>query len=558
MMPFSFCTLFKTERIASTTLSFLLFLTLGVFLFGFAEEGKPSQEQGVSKVRVLVGSPIRQKPLILKEFLESLARLSKKGYTLDYLFVDDNVVEESHDVLRQFQQKEAPCCRIEGPNREENNGEYVCNEITHFWKEDTVWKVAGFKDRIIEKARDEGYDYLFLIDSDIVLHPDTIDQLLSDKKDIVSNIFWTRFTPQQGILPQVWVKDFYTLWEGQENEVLTQAEIQQRTNAFLDRLKTPGVYEVGGLGACTLISKHALSKGVTFKRLKNLTFWGEDRHFCVRAVALGLSLFVDTHLPACHIYRDSLLYGVPHYKWACQVGASLPKVPSPRLTLSMVVKNEAGRFLRPVLESARKYITDAVIIDDASTDTTCEICEEVLKGLPLRIIHNTESKFSNEILLRKQQWEETIQTNPDWILILDADEIFEDKFAEEVSQMMWATDVDVYKFRLYDFWDESCYRDDAFWRAHLYYAPFMIRYKPELTYRWKETPQHCGRCPLTIFTLPSRQSNLRLKHYGWAREEDRIAKYERYQKLDPGARFGWKEQYDSILAPHPHLVPWEE
>lgn len=62
---------------------------------------------------------------------------------------------------------------------------------------------------------------------------------------------------------------------------------------------------VGGLGACTLIRRKALLAGVSFKQLSNLSFWGEDRHFCIRAQALGLSLFVDTHHPAFHLYRES-------------------------------------------------------------------------------------------------------------------------------------------------------------------------------------------------------------------------------------------------------------
>ena len=34
--------------------------------------------------------------------------------------------------------------------------------------------------------------------------------------------------------------------------------------------------------------------------------FGEDRHFCIRAAALGLSLYVDTHYPAYHIYSGRI------------------------------------------------------------------------------------------------------------------------------------------------------------------------------------------------------------------------------------------------------------
>ncbi|WP_256757969.1 glycosyltransferase family 2 protein [Cohnella sp. WQ 127256] len=77
-----------------------------------------------------------------------------------------------------------------------------------------------------------------------------------------------------------------------------------------------------------------------------------------------------------------------------------------------------------MLEEHRKYIDQAVIIDDGSNDNTVEVILNMLKGVPIRLIENTSSKFNNEIDLRKQQWEETIQSDQNWILNLDSDEMF--------------------------------------------------------------------------------------------------------------------------------------
>ncbi|MBF8263353.1 MAG: glycosyl transferase [Parachlamydiales bacterium] len=260
--------------------------------------------------RVLIGSPIRQKPLILHEFLESLCRLEKKNYELDFLFIDDNEQSESKNLLNRFPAR----CTIQQPDIFSSGAKYVCNETTHHWKDSIIWKVAQFKDRIIQSAREQDYDYLFFIDSDIVLHPRTIDQLIKANKEIVSNIFWTQWMPDQVPLPQVWVSDHYTLFERGIQEQITQAEASQRQRNFLERLRRPGVYEVGGLGACTLISRSALTRPINFQRIRNISFWGEDRHFCIRAAALGIGLYVDTHYPAYHIYRDSDLSGVEEFK----------------------------------------------------------------------------------------------------------------------------------------------------------------------------------------------------------------------------------------------------
>ncbi|WP_141504224.1 glycosyltransferase family 2 protein [Paenibacillus luteus] len=230
----------------------------------------------------------------------------------------------------------------------------------------------------------------------------------------------------------------------------------------------------------------------------------------------------------------------------------------PRLTLSMIVRNESGRYLKQALKQHRPFIDNAVIIDDGSTDDTIDICLEALKDLPVQLVRNTTSKFNNEISLRKQQWEETLLTKPEWILNLDADELFEAQFMDEVGSLIEQEEVDLYSFRLYDFWSSTSYREDHYWQAHHYYRPFLLRYKPDFEYKWLETAQHCGRYPDNIYSLPNQISALRLKHMGWANPKDRLEKYNRYIRLDPEGKFGWLEQYKSILDEHPTLVDWVE
>lgn len=647
-----------------------------------------NKERNDKKIRILVGSPIHQKSEILNEFLISLNELDKKGLEVDYCFIDDNSDEKSSELLRKFK-KENQVTIFKGKVIE--NNKYCNKEYTHYWDAELISKVANFKNSIIEFFIENEYDYLFFIDSDIVLHEKTLKQLLKCDKDIISNIFWTKWSPDSIELPQVWVKDSYTLYNARENELITEAEKRQMIQSFLNMLKKPGVYRVGGLGACTLIKRKPLLNGINFSPVYNLSYWGEDRHFCIRAAAYGYELYVDTHYPAYHIYRDTDLLGVLSYKeknksrdleivgskivdliveaveklettsyevdlntdWMeyftaeeglkqslrikedreniinnkiinrtrvleCRLSfqGNLEKVivgikienegykndysfykeyegiivlikedsnwfiseysidkelesdkkpiirkaknKNNKLTLSMVVKNEANRYLRRVLESAKEYIDAAVIIDDGSCDNTVEICREILGDKDLKIIENEESKFSNEIELRKQQWDETINTNPDWILFLDADEIFEDDFKNHVENLLNDRNCDGYLFRLYDMWSEDYYRNDNLWYAHKTYRPFMIRYQKNFNYIWNETAQHCGRMPANVLNLPYNKCLLRLKHYGWAKEDDRISKYNRYMELDSDGKYGIMDQYRSILDKNPKLSKWVE
>ncbi|WP_337098682.1 glycosyltransferase [Paenibacillus sp. YIM B09110] len=528
------------------------------------------------KQRILIGSPICQTPAILTLFLQSIERLDGKLSDIHYLFIDNNSDPLSRQLLQEFAGAHQDKAIIMGEDSPEEA--YFRDNTTHYWTDSLIWKVARYKNRIIDYALDHDYDALFLIDSDLLLHPDTLHSLIHSGKPIISEIFWTSWQPHTIPLPQVWVSDEYTMFERNGNEKLTKEQEVVRQHLFLGKLRVPGVYEVGGLGACTLIRKEALMKGINFSKINNLSFWGEDRHFCVRAQALGLQLYVDTHYPAFHIYRETDLLQAE--AWTAKhnnetpgsarperqqadlratskaVYAAVP--PRPRVMLSMIVRNEAEKFLRPVLEQHRKYIDEAVIIDDGSTDNSVDICREVLEGIPLHLICNQETRFTNEVQLRKQQWEETIKRKPEWILNMDADEIFEDAFAEGIEDVLRQTSGDVGCFRLYDMWSASEYREDEYWRAHHVYRPMLLRYREHHSCRWKEQPLHCGRFPDNIFELPSFTHPYRVKHLGWSTPAIRAAKYDRYLQLDPDGRYGWREQYESILDAKPRLLKWSE
>ncbi|MFP7495020.1 glycosyltransferase family 2 protein [Terribacillus saccharophilus] len=506
---------------------------------------------------VLIGTTVKQDPEILTSYLDSIQNLQSKNASITYCFIDDNDDPKSSALLAAFADGTGA---IILPS--EAAGTYFKDEHTHYWTEALIWKVATLKNKLISLCIEQKMDYIFFIDSDIVLHPATMEQLIASEKDIISCIFWTEWQPGTQALPQVWLKDEYDQFIQHRGETISEAERSSRHHQFLSQMRIPGVYAVGGLGACTLISREALEKGVHFGEIPNLSFWGEDRHFSIRAAALDIPLFVDTHYPAFHIYRKSDLAKLPAFKWTNNWPGyeRVAKESSNTLTLSMIVKNESGRYLERSLHSSLPAVDQAVIIDDHSSDNTADICRQLCAqyDVPLKLIENPDASFSNETELRQQQWHETIATNPDWILNLDADEVLDATFLTEKDRLLNQAGHDLYSFRLYDFWDEAHYREDPHWQAHLFYRPFLLRYQPAFPYEWLNTPVHCGRFPENIFQLPNSISSICIKHFGWARQADRIRKYERYQKQDPQALYGQKEQYESILDHNPNLIRWTE
>ena len=508
------------------------------------------------KQRILIGSPIYQKPRILEKFLKSIGEQNKNTFTVEYMFVDDNIDSESTKLLCAFA-NEYPLVKI---IKGEKTEAYVCNDETHYWNEDLMNKVGAFKNKIIDYAIANDFDYLFLVDSDLVLHPNLIEHLKALNKDIISEIFWCSWHIGAPKMPNVWLFNGYDFYPRDLDTGLDKNEERVYREKFLNNVKKPGVYEVGGLGACTLISKKALLAGVNFNPIKNLSLQGEDRFFCIRAIVLGLNLFVDTHFPAYHIYRDEDLNGVDEYINFCKAeNEFVRKIKNidNKVTLSMVVKNEEERFLSQMLHSLSEYIDEAVIIDDNSSDNTINICKKILKNIPLHIIKNESSIFENEVLLRKKQWDETIKTNPDWILNLDADEILDENFWIEKKALLNDKRYDAYAFRLYDMWNKTHYREDRYWSAHISYKTFLLRYQPDFPYVFNDCKHHCGRFPINIFNQPKKNLKHKIKHLGWSTEKIRSEKIKRYKLFDPDAIYGIAEQYASIMDVSPILKEYK-
>ena len=552
--------------------------------------------------KILFGSPIRQKPTILSAFLKGLDTLDLAGLDVGYMFVDDNADATSSALLREFQQTHQNV--VINSSKEYGilpNQEYVCNNSAHVWKKELIQRITAYKNDIIAYARDNGYDYLFFVDSDLIMNPKTIKHLIGRNVDIVSNVFWTQWTIPGELHPQVWLQDEAAFYVRDWDNPYSQSMINQKAHDFFAQLRIPGLYKVGGLGACTLLNRRSIESGVSFDVIDNVSFWGEDRHFCIRARVLGLGLYVDTVYPAYHIYRDFYLDGVENYKkngfdlnhryhavpgstsaksnnvfqrlwakvrpYAQRYWHSAKKSayrnkriirPEHKLTLSMIVKNEENRYLEDVLMNAMKYVDEVMILDDASTDNTVALCERILKDFPHKIVVNTESMFHKEGYLRKKQWDETIKMNPDWILFLDADEILEDRMQKVVSSLLENDSVDLFCFKLYDMWDQNRYRSDSYWNAHTRYMPFLLRYQPNYKYRFNMANHHCGRMPMNVLQMDYANVDIRVKHYGWSRAEDRKAKYARYMEMDPGGRLGIPEQYQSIMDEAPNLVRFED
>lgn len=136
----------------------------------------------------------------------------------------------------------------------------------------------------------ESYDYLFSVDSDIILPADTLVKMLAHDVDVVSGVYIQRKDNVE--IPEIYRKNEY----GGVSNVPIDVLLAKRS-----------LQEIDGCGfGCVLVKSHVIRKMgypqfVYKSALDHINTVSEDVYFCRRAQEVGASLFVDTSIICNHV-----------------------------------------------------------------------------------------------------------------------------------------------------------------------------------------------------------------------------------------------------------------
>lgn len=152
--------------------------------------------------------------------------------------------------------------------------------------ESRIDKIVSGRKYLRKYALDNDYDYLFFVDSDVMLPPHAVNMLVATKGDVISGVYLNAF--ELGGKTQVAPVVFKDLGDGQ---------CQLYT---YEGVAVPQIMEIGAAGfGCTLIKRKVLEQ-VDIRTFGNSASGGEDMAFYVDARAKGFQAVANTYVKCTH------------------------------------------------------------------------------------------------------------------------------------------------------------------------------------------------------------------------------------------------------------------
>lgn len=249
-------------------------------------------------IKVLIGSYIHDKKEILEKFLKSILNLDKEDLILDYYFIDDYNDAITSQLLKDFKIHHNNTTIFDVALGENS---YICND-ENVCDDSLLDRVIRFKNKILTHGRKKNYDYVLILNSNIMLYPKSLKSLIHGKKDIVSNMLWNKCNEKDDPSFLAILNAGYFLNDYREYKKLSDEDKLKENFNVLTMLRNPSYYKVNGVGPCILLSRRAILAGCNFTKIYNISFENEGMYFSLRAAVLGFEMFVDTNYPANMLY----------------------------------------------------------------------------------------------------------------------------------------------------------------------------------------------------------------------------------------------------------------
>lgn len=159
------------------------------------------------------------------------------------------------------------------------------------------YTVPDARNLVVEKAIEEGIDYIFFVDDDVIIPRTALVQLIHHKADIVGGFYYKKYLPLESVGMHV----------NDKNQPVPIEDFE-----IGDVIHNTLILPSG----CTLIKVEML-KNIERPWYKSITIKGrpaitEDTYLCQKLHKAGIDIITDTGIQCIHVdYNKGIFYGHP-------------------------------------------------------------------------------------------------------------------------------------------------------------------------------------------------------------------------------------------------------
>lgn len=202
-----------------------------------------------------------------------------------------------------------------------------------------------------------------------------------------------------------------------------------------------------------------------------------------------------------------------------------------KLTVACLTRNAAEGYAPSAISAFRDFADDVAILEDKDGE-----------------MWGSESEW------RKRLWDMALDTNPDWIMILD-----DDMIPLKDPRPLMREGIDAVAFTLYDLWGANplVYRADQFWQAHRSPRVWAVRApRDEFRADWNHRGIHTGHFPanLPIQRAILAPNDYSLLHFAYLTHEQRVSKHWQYLSKQDQLAPAELAHAESIISANPNTV----
>lgn len=227
--------------------------------------------------RILIGAPVHQRDWILPVYLKRLEELEYPEDLLSFAFVINDSTDESKAILKAW--KEENSSRYRQVHLAEKNLGFPPDLRSNRHRDGIFYRLVQARNALLDLLTDE--DYLFSIDTDILVQKHTLNWLLANQRDLCSALI---FNDRRRRFPNI-------------------MKVSEKGNLVHYRdFPRKQLFPVAVTGAVFLASRN-LARSTRYSFHPQ----GEDVAFCLEARRQGYQLWCDSRIRPRHVmYREDL------------------------------------------------------------------------------------------------------------------------------------------------------------------------------------------------------------------------------------------------------------